>query len=382
MGQLALWALRGARLTGCATRRGLLTALVLLCLASAMVTAWPAVRSRWLSSFVCSDAESAVVAAVANTTTSCVPEAVRSLPVLVLSDVDADAERFVAACFDDVRLAPPIMGCRLKPQNVEQWISLFDCGGLSVRLPTSIARRRYGSAEFQLSAAHLQAVSAAYDAGLEKALIVERDADLSLLPHWGSAGLDAVLERTPEDFHLLRLYEWNAKSAFDTNPTPRRTTTASRPAWGAVAYVVSRRGMEWLRKRFGSPSDGIRLQPDPDVCDGHIVSECVLFSGPEVYRSGRPLFGHQLQAALRSPSKVRVEGMLQRCRNAASSLYILAAYGMISWTYAVFVDWHYEMYLLVVGFGTALLLLLLLLRQLQGSRRSLLYDLRPTLPLP
>ena len=80
--------------------------------------------------------------------------------------------------------------------------------------------------------------------GTSLALILESDADMSLVPHWGVAGLDAALSLVPTDYHVLRLFEWNRDaSEMGSDPVPHsfsidsvmHTPAGLQPVWGAVA---------------------------------------------------------------------------------------------------------------------------------------------------
>lgn len=281
---------------------------------------------------------------------ACVPSSVRDIPTMIIGGTATTASYVRSVCFDQVELAPTTDGCKEGPDTAEgDDISTFVCGDRLVTMESSAddMKRMESLETLQVAVAHLHTIEMAYNAGHEQVLILENDADMALVAHWGDAGLDAALEHVPSDYHILRVFEWNRKpsemGAGAPSPFSIETVTATpagaQPVWGAVAYVISRRGMRYLLDRWHVTEKTMMLAKPThkSVCKAYIfTAECLLFAGPGVYQSHRSLFGRQMSSATRRGAVQIKSDEYGRWMNEASSIDILSSYGL---TQAV-PDWH------------------------------------------
>lgn len=270
----------------------------------------------------------------------CVPQSIRHLPTIIIGG-NATTESYVrSACFENVELISSIQNCAEQDPsgNANGDTYTLACGKHQVSLGSS---SRFDTIRTpQVAVAHIKAIEKAYHAGHKQALMLESDADMSLVPHWGTAGLDAALQLVPSDYHVLRLFEWNRNaSEMGSDPAPRRfsidsvlrTPVGLQPVWGAVAYVVSRRGMRYLLDRWKVTETGMRLENNnqSSYCKHFMfTSECLLFMGPGVYQTHRSLFGHQMSEKTRRGSERKQNDEQARWMNEASSIDILSSYDL------------------------------------------------------
>jgi GR25 family glycosyltransferase involved in LPS biosynthesis len=186
--------------------------------------------------------------------------------------------------------------------------------------------------ELAVAASHLKAIHQAYMAGEDFALILEEDASVTLLPLWHNIGLRESLEVVPKGWHVLQLHVWlGAEMGIGAKIVDKlqhrlqvgRIVSKRDPVkdyefWGAVAYAVSRDGMEVLLKRYwggwdtttnrGIPKqDNINDQDfqstkplfeDPalpflDLTENPLA-DIIVYTAPNTYVVNRPLFSHQL----------------------------------------------------------------------------------------
>ena len=118
---------------------------------------------------------------------------------------------------------------------------LVEIDGLSV-----LASYNQKMTEYGCTLSHLKAISAAYTAGYERALVVEDDAYLDVACFWEPNILAKLLDSAPEDLGLLQLY-WGASSTCFCeykDPVAIRKIDRDNPCWGTIAYIVTRKGMQ------------------------------------------------------------------------------------------------------------------------------------------
>lgn len=285
---------------------------------------------------------------------ACVPKSVQHLPTMIIGG-SAKIESYVrSACFENVESAPSTTNC-MEPSD-DTCDHSFECNNNDTYAVTCGSRqvRVSSSSTFdtlktlQVAIAHMNTIQTAYDAGHEQVLILESDADMALVPHWGKAGLDAALNSIPADYHVLRLFEWNRDvSEMNSDEVARpfsidelhRTSAGLQPVWGAVAYIVSRPGMRYLLDRWSvtDTSMDFRNTDNWSVCKRYMfTSECLLFMGPKVFQTTRSLFGHQMGQVTRRGSERKNDFEILAWMNEASSIDILSSY---NFTQAVPV-WH------------------------------------------
>jgi len=172
---------------------------------------------------------------------------------------------------------------------------------------------------------HLDAIYRARDEGARAALVMEDDASPELLPTWTS-GLDAYVERLPEDWTVVQLSAYGDERAisklfFDWQSARLRAPgrylstlpKGLRRLSGTQAYLISRRGMDRLVRAYRAPSGNV------DVCSLTCVEfeDCVLADGVQLddkYRVATPpLFVPRGERRSHTPTvgpKDEVRGML------------------------------------------------------------------------
>ena len=64
--------------------------------------------------------------------------------------------------------------------------------------------------EVACTLSHLKAIYIAYEKGYEKALILEDDVLFYLLPFW-TEDIDAILQKAPKDWEVIRLFAGGKK---------------------------------------------------------------------------------------------------------------------------------------------------------------------------
>jgi len=274
----------------------------------------------------------------------CVPKAVQHLPTIVIGGSTTTESYVRSACFENVESVLSTEHCTenpvLKTNAANNDTYTISCGIRQVNVSSS---SKYDTLNtLQVAVAHMETIKTAYERGYEEVLILESDADMALVPHWGNSGLDAALERIPSDYNVLRLYEWNRNpSEMNSDPSPHpfsidelhRTPVGLQPVWGAVAYMVSRSGMRYLLDRWNVTDSGMDfINNDVDgVCKKWMfTSECLLFMGPGVYQTSRSLFGHQISAETRRGSERKDYDKGTLWANEASSIDILSSYDLVS----------------------------------------------------
>ena len=277
---------------------------------------------------------------------ACVPKSVQHVPTVIIGG-NAKIESYVrSACFENIESVPSTENCMLSDDTQQRDLYTVICGSHQVSINSTSTFDTLKT--LQVAIAHMNAIKAAFDAGHEQVLILESDADMALVPHWGNAGLDAALDSIPEDYHILRLFEFNRDvSEMNSDKVARpfsidrvhRTPIGLQPVWGAVAYMVSRSGMRYLLDRWRVTDTSMQFLNNDDwsFCRRYMyTSECLLFMGPKVFQSTRSLFGHQMSPETRRGSERKGDHEELDWMNEASSIDILSSYNM---TQAVPI-WH------------------------------------------
>ena len=138
------------------------------------------------------------------------------------------------------------------------------------------------------SLSHLNAIYKAFDDGAEVALILEDNATPDLIPTWAT-NLKGFASTLPKDWSIVQLSaigsEWQVQELFFDwqrlrSKAPKRTLRTlpknASNVESTQAYLISRRGMERLVKKYRSPKSG-----KIDLCAATCVEfdKCILSDG-------------------------------------------------------------------------------------------------------
>lgn len=166
------------------------------------------------------------------------------------------------------------------------------------------------SAEIGTLLAHLAALRAVWDSGLEWGLIVEDDVSFRFEPLWGKQDLGQLLAELPNDWEVVQLYyfveRWQDLE-FRLGRWKQGAMVSKRSnEWGAVAYLVHRRGLhsifaqvwpalvsERRAENSGACANGTIILNLAELTQCGLVSECLLFLVDSFLLTNKPLFDHQ-----------------------------------------------------------------------------------------
>eukprot|EP00966_Prymnesium_polylepis_P273460 6317280-Prymnesium_polylepis.1 len=133
---------------------------------------------------------------------------------------------------------------------------------------------------------HLRAIEAAYDAGVQAALIIEDDISLQYVPEWDSTLADLVVS-APPDWDVLQLHTNNPEFYLDNVRLPCGGVEAEElwvpwdtSHWSTLTYLINRHGMA---KLLNATQRGTRLP-------SKLAADEVLYMVPTTYTLARPLF--------------------------------------------------------------------------------------------
>ena len=139
-----------------------------------------------------------------------------------------------------------------------------------VSIPERHKKRIQGSTELALTISHLFAIKAAYDSGVPYAVISEDDVSFDYEPLWRRRGVDTSFAAVIQDLnsnhptweilqtsltitapHLESKFELLVKAFHQHGGMPfTRTYESFTSLWSTVAYVIHRRGMVQLLRRY------------------------------------------------------------------------------------------------------------------------------------
>lgn len=251
---------------------------------------------------------------------------------------------------------------------------------ITIDVTPTFMERKNAKAEFGSTAAHLKAVLAIYESGVDWGLILEDDASLMLVPEWGNTGLKEVLEELPSNWGVLQLYTWFGghyrnilakmhKRLLSGELASRRSVFGEdRQAWGAVAYAVSRSGAKYLLEKYwpGSISDTKDTKAkEQTVMDLTLnpLADILVYSGPNTYLSNRPLFGHQLYPMNSQTSHMRTSAIHQghQSHHTKSQQRLLGTFYQKNVKLSYVEKMHHDLKIYRFGFTMRLGLILLIL---------------------
>jgi glycosyl transferase, family 25 len=107
-----------------------------------------------------------------------------------------------------------------------------------------IAGKEFSPGECGCFCSHMRALRAAYDNGDDVALVMEDDVNLDILKVWPTT-LPEIMEDAPSEWSFIQLFGHNL---FEPGRFVPRT---EKSYLGAVAYLVSRRGMRAVLEHVG-----------------------------------------------------------------------------------------------------------------------------------
>lgn len=181
--------------------------------------------------------------------------------------------------------------------------------GMKSKLSPAISKH-----EVAVTVSHLKTIRAAYLAGVPQALITEDDLSLEYLPQWKDKGIDPVLDAL--ECGSERHQSWSVvqmaitvgflKSSLGRKLEERlyigESVTLRDPVrdyelWSATAYLIHRRGMEYLLDRhwpgglkaIQTPWEELKGTFDFTQCLSGLA-DTVVYSAPNTFVVNRPLF--------------------------------------------------------------------------------------------
>jgi hypothetical protein len=172
--------------------------------------------------------------------------------------------------------------------------------------------------EVAVTISHLKTIRAAYVSGLSFALVVEDDISLEYLPSWGDNGIDMVMDAlegvcsTPAHrnwtvvqvaitvgFLKSSLVKKLEQRLSSLEPVSLRHPHNDKDLWSATAYLIHRRGMEYLLDRHwpgglaGVHTEWANLQGVFDLREPLTgVADWVVYTAPNTFVANRPLFSY------------------------------------------------------------------------------------------
>lgn len=172
--------------------------------------------------------------------------------------------------------------------------------------------------EVAVTISHLKTIRAAYVSGLPFALVVEDDISLEYLPSWGDNGIDTVMDAlegvcaTPAHrnwtvvqvaitvgFLKSSLVKKLEQRLSSLEPVSLRHPHQDKDLWSATAYLIHRRGMEYLLERHwpgglaGVNTEWANLQGVFDLSEAQTgVADWIVYTAPNTFVANRPLFSY------------------------------------------------------------------------------------------
>lgn len=131
--------------------------------------------------------------------------------------------------------------------------------------------------ELACTLSHIRAIKYAYENNLGTVLILEDDADLSLMPYWKYCP-SAIEKMAPNNWELIQLQsiEDNNKIDMNYNFTPQ--------AFGAVAYLINRNGQQKIYNLFFN-----NILHITKIKNTYLVSDSFIFDKLNTYKISTPL---------------------------------------------------------------------------------------------
>jgi hypothetical protein len=181
--------------------------------------------------------------------------------------------------------------------------------GMKSKLSPAISKH-----EVAVTVSHLKTIRRAYLAGVEAAVITEDDVSLEYLPQWKDKGIDPVmdaLECGSEKHQAWSVVQMAITVGFLKSSLGRKleerlytgeSVTLRDPVrdyelWSATAYLIHRRGMEYLLERHWPGGLQAIHTPWKDLKGTFDFTQClsgladtVVYSAPNTFVVNRPLF--------------------------------------------------------------------------------------------
>lgn len=104
----------------------------------------------------------------------------------------------------------------------------------------------YLPGELGATLSHLKTIYMAYNTGHNNILILEDDVSFNLMPFWNT-NLHAIMSAAPDDWTIITLFSSNPSCA---NTTQKYLHFNNYNCYGALAYIINRKGMSNILKCF------------------------------------------------------------------------------------------------------------------------------------
>jgi GR25 family glycosyltransferase involved in LPS biosynthesis len=135
----------------------------------------------------------------------------------------------------------------------------------------------HSKGELGATLSHLKVILDAYHSGVSNVLVLEDDTSLNFVPFWKKT-LPDLLASAPKGCKILRIYHHEFPGDEPSDFAQMSKHPEDGPLrWGAVAYVVTREGMEDILKKTW-------VQEDEDEVTGYPIGKFVLKKSSDLPR--------------------------------------------------------------------------------------------------